>query len=59
MNIKPKNATKIGRKTYMVEDKKEIMQNKTKLKQITDARVCINGDLTKYEREKHKIIILK
>lgn len=64
INTKPKNANKIGRKTYMIElnntgDKREVMQNKAKLKQTIDARVYINDDLTKYEREKQKIIRLK
>lgn len=64
VNIQPKNVTKIGRKMYVIkmesaEDKKEIMQNKAKLKQMEDTKVYINDDLTKYERTKEKLIRLK
>lgn len=64
VNVQPKNIMKIGRKVCVMElktaeDKREIMQNKANLKHITDPRVYINDDLTKYEREKQKFIRLK
>lgn len=64
VNIQPKKVAKIGRKTCVIElktaeDKLTVMQNKAKLKQLTDIRVYINEDLTKAERSKQKLIRAK
>lgn len=56
-----KHVTKVGEKTSVVEmhteeDKKIVMQNKSKLKEWKVARVYINDDLTKKEQLKQKQI---
>lgn len=59
INIKPKNATEIGRKTYVVElnntvDKQELMQNKATLKEATDARLHINDYISLNMKERNR-----
>lgn len=57
--ITPKTVNKIGNKTCVIElanetDKKEIMANKFKLKNLKNEKIFINDDMTKHEREKMK-----
>jgi hypothetical protein len=62
-DTKAKAVTKIAEKTYVIElenenDKKKVMQNKSKLKDYKAERVYINDDLTKEERDKQRQIRL-
>ncbi|KAK9680122.1 hypothetical protein QE152_g39335 [Popillia japonica] len=59
-----KTATKLREKIYVIElhkedDKKQIMQNERKLRDLKMEKVCIDNDLTKKEREKQKHIRLR
>lgn len=61
LDIIPKEVTKIGERTCLIEfeneiQKNEIMQNKKKLKDYKSDRIFINDDLTHREREKQKQI---
>lgn len=59
LTIEPKKVLKIGSKTCLVEmenmeDKRKLMENKYKLKEIKDKRIYVNDDLTKNELEIRK-----
>lgn len=59
-----KTATKLREKIYVIElhkedDKKQIMQNKRKLRDLKMEKIFIDNDLTKKEREKQKHIRLR
>lgn len=61
LNIKPKRAIKLGPKICLVElnteqEKRDIMQNKRKLRNIKEEKIFINEDLTRAEREMKKEI---
>ncbi|KAF2879416.1 hypothetical protein ILUMI_26758 [Ignelater luminosus] len=61
IQIEPKKVYKLSAKMCLIElknleDKATIMKNKSKLKQIKEAKVYINDDLSIIEREKQKQI---
>lgn len=56
INVRIKNARKIGEKICLVElengnDKRLIMRNKNKLKEIKEHKIYINDDMSKEQRE--------
>ncbi|CAG9772461.1 unnamed protein product [Ceutorhynchus assimilis] len=61
VNVTPKTVTRIAERTWIIElqneaDKRKIMENGTKLKDMRGERVFINDDVTKQDREKQNEI---
>ncbi|KAI4465054.1 hypothetical protein MML48_3g00011868 [Holotrichia oblita] len=63
VDVKPKQARKLGEKTCLLElsseDKELIMQNKSKLRRVQNERIFINEDLTNAELKMRKVIRAK
>ncbi|XP_023312131.1 spectrin alpha chain, non-erythrocytic 1-like [Anoplophora glabripennis] len=61
VEVKLKRVRKLGQKTCLMElsseeDKKMVMENKSKLRNLKNERIYINDDLTKSEIEMRKMI---